>query len=59
MLTSDNKKIGVSGSASQGTTDGAWNMARFDIPYALHFDKTENIIYVSDNHRIRKVTLSR
>lgn len=60
MLTSDNKnKIGVSGSASQGATDGAWNMARFDIPYALHFDKTENIIYVSDNHRIRKVTLSR
>ena len=58
MLSADDKKIGVSGSG-QGTTDGAWNMARFDIPYALHFDKTENIIYVSDNHRIRKVTLSR
>jgi streptogramin lyase len=59
LLTPDNSKRGVSGSSSQGTLDGAWNMARFDIPYALHFDKTENIIYVSDNHRIRKVMVNR
>jgi sugar lactone lactonase YvrE len=59
MLTADQKKSTVAGSNMQGPTDGAWNLARFDIPYALHFDKTENILYVSDNDRIRKVVLNR
>lgn len=59
LLSSSNKRSVVSGTAGQGTLDGNWNVGRFDTPYALHFDKTQNIIYVSDLHRIRKVTLSR
>jgi sugar lactone lactonase YvrE len=59
MISASDVKSGVAGSSSQGTTDGAWNVARFDIPYALHFGNNENVLYVSDNHRIRRVMLNR
>jgi sugar lactone lactonase YvrE len=59
FLSVDNIKSGLAGSSMQGYADGPANDAKFDIPIALHFDKTDNILYVSDVNRIRKITISR
>lgn len=58
-LSVDNIKSGLAGSSMQGYADGPANEAKFDVPIALHFDKTNNILYVSDVNRIRKITISR
>jgi hypothetical protein len=31
---------------------------KLDFPIAIHFDKTENILYVCDVNRIRKIAIS-
>ena len=49
----------IAGSGSQGSTDGAANVASFNNPFSVAYDATTGNIYVADNgnNKIRKITV--
>lgn len=57
-LTPDNKITGTAGCSSWGYKDDVGTLARFSKMFGIYVNKSGSLLYVSDDNRIRKITVT-